>query len=228
MNSLFQQLNETGVTAVAPSVLSADFSCLRDDIKAAEDAGADCLHLDVMDGHFVPNITFGPMVVEAISKIAAVPLVTHLMISDPGKFIEPFARAGSAAISFHWEAVESGHREIVEKIHSAGCDAGIALNPDTPFSAVEGVLEEIDILLIMTVFPGFGGQKFMTEVLSKIEEAASYKRKNGSRYVIEVDGGVKPENAGLVRSAGGMVLVAGTAVFKSGDYSKAIAAIRGE
>lgn len=227
MNSSFQRLNKEARAAVAPSLLSADFSRLKEEIEAVETAGADFLHLDVMDAHFVPNLTFGPFIVEAISRLARVPLVSHLMIDDPGSFAERFVRAGSTAVTFHWEACGTGCEKVIERIHSLGCDAGIAINPGTPLAAVAHLLGSIDLLLVMTVNPGFGGQEFISSCADKLREAARLKREKGYRFVIEVDGGIKPENSALVKEAGAQILVAGTAVFKSGDYARAIAAIRG-
>ena len=224
---MFRRLTEEGSVAVAPSMLSADFSKLSQEIKAVEDAGADCLHLDIMDGAFVPNLTFGPMIVKAIAKLANVPLITHLMIERPGELIERFVDAGSAMISFHWEAMREGHRELIERIQKLGCGAGLAINPDTPLSEVSHLLDRLDLFLVMTVVPGFGGQGFKDEVTPKIHEASKIKRDHNYRYVIEIDGGVTPGNATSVRKAGGQILVAGTAVFGSGDYAKAISAIRG-
>ena len=225
MNSLCRRLNDLGGVAVAPSVLSADFTCLEKEIRGVEEAGAGFLHIDVMDGNFVKNITMGPMIVKAIAKLSTIPLITHLMISDPLQYAGAFVEAGSAVVSFHWEAMKEGHEKVIERLHDLGSMAGLAINPDTPVSDVAHLLGSIELLLCMTVFPGFGGQAFIPDVLTKIEEAASLSGEHG--YVIEVDGGIKADNAASVRQAGGQVLVAGTAVFKSGDYRQSIAAIRG-
>ena len=227
MNSLSRRLNEEDRTLVAPSILAADFSRLGSEIRAVEEGGADLLHLDVMDGHFVDNITFGPMIVEAVSRLTNLPLITHLMISEPGRYAERFVKAGSTMISFHLEAVERGRLELVREIRAMGCGVGVALNPDTPLERAAELLGGIDLLLAMTVFPGFGGQSFIPEVAGKIREAARIRDDKGFDYILEVDGGVNPSTAALAREAGGRILVAGTAIFGSADYGKAIDAIRG-
>ena len=227
MNSSFLRSIEKGRPAVAPSVLSADFSRLAEEILAVEEAGADLHHLDVMDGHFVPNISFGPMVVAAIAQVARKPLVTHLMISDPAAYAERFVEAGSSAVSFHFEAVSEGHAGIARLIRDAGAAAGLAINPDTPIESVAHLFGDIDFLLVMTVFPGFGGQSFIPGGIDRIREAAAKRDALGRSFVIEVDGGINPGNASAVREAGGECLVAGSAIYGSGDYAAAIEAIRG-
>lgn len=226
MNSSFRQLSDSRSVAIAPSVLAADFSRLEEEIKAVEIAGADFLHLDVMDGHFVRNITFGPMIISSISKLSSLPLITHLMISDPAAYAEEFVKAGSSLVSFHFEAVDSGHGEIIERLHSLDCCAGLAINPDTPLEKIEHLLPEIDLLLAMTVFPGFGGQKFIADVMDKVKAADSIKRKKGYHFAIEVDGGINRQTAAAVRESGGQILVAGTAVFGARDYAEAISSLR--
>lgn len=198
---------------IAPSVLSADFGHLARDIERVEAAGADLLHLDIMDGHFVPNLSFGVPVVESIRKCTNLPLDTHLMIADPAKYAPAFVEAGSSGITFHIEAVEKP-KEIVRQIRSLGVKVGVSLNPGTPAEAIAPILAEVDIVLVMTVWPGFGGQKFMHECLDKIDRIA---RQLGDGQWLEVDGGINLDTAPLAVAAGADTLVAGSFVFRSED-----------
>lgn len=213
---------------VAPSILSADFSKLAEEIKDVERGGADWIHVDIMDGHFVPNITFGPLVVEAIRPHTGLPLDVHLMISQPDQYIPAFAQAGADLISVHVEAAVHLHRTI-HLIKDYGKKAGIVLNPATPLTALEHVLEDVDLVLLMTVNPGFGGQKFIPAVLPKIRALRSMLEQRGlDRIHIEVDGGINAQTAPLAMEAGANVLVAGNAVFNEADRAAAISRIRGK
>ncbi len=215
----------TGI--IAPSLLSCDFSRLAEEINAVEAAGADWLHLDVMDGRFVPNITFGMPIVAAMKKVSTKPLDTHLMIVEPDRYIEGFAQAGSDWITVHAEACTHLHRSL-QAIRATGAKAGVSLNPATPLSAIEEVLGECDQVLIMTVNPGFGGQSFIERGLERVARLRAMidTLPPAQRPLISVDGGVKPGTAEGVVAAGADVLVAGSAVFKSADYAQAIADLR--
>ncbi|PYS96712.1 MAG: ribulose-phosphate 3-epimerase [Acidobacteria bacterium] len=205
--------------ALAPSILSADFAHLADQIAAATEGGARLLHLDVMDGHFVPNMTIGPAVVESIDRTTDLPLDVHLMIEEPDRYIERFARAGADWISVHQEAVAHLHRTI-HQIRECGAAAGVAINPSTPISTLSEILPEIDYVLVMSVNPGFGGQKFIPSTLDKIAALKRMIDTSGARARIEVDGGVGPENAADLVRQGAEILVAGSAVFDGGDPSR--------
>ncbi|KAB2337463.1 ribulose-phosphate 3-epimerase [Cytobacillus depressus] len=211
---------------VAPSILSADFSKLGEEIKDVERGGADYIHVDVMDGHFVPNITIGPLIVEAIRPVTDLPLDVHLMIENPDQYIEAFVKAGADYITVHVEACRHLHR-TVHYIKSFGIKAGVVLNPATPVSAIEHIIEDVDMVLLMTVNPGFGGQKFISSVLPKISAVKKMADEKGLNIEIEVDGGVNVETAKLCIEAGANVLVAGSAVYNEKDRGKAIAAIKG-
>jgi ribulose-phosphate 3-epimerase len=210
---------------IAPSILSADFTRLGDEIRAVEKAGADYIHIDVMDGHFVPNITIGPMIVEAARQATQLPLDVHLMISDPNKYVEDFRKAGADIITVHVEAVNHLHRSI-QQVKSTGARAAVSLNPATPLEMIEYVLEDLDMVLLMTVNPGFGGQEFIKGVLPKIKRLRDMILSRGLNVEIEVDGGVNADTIGLVSSAGADVFVAGSAVFKSRDYAETIRILR--
>ena len=210
---------------IAPSILSADFSRLGDEIRAVEAAGAEYIHVDVMDGHFVPNITIGPLVVEAARKVTTLPLDVHLMIADPDRYIPEFAAAGADIIVFHAEAVNHVHR-TVQLIKSLGKKAGISLNPATSLHCLDYVLDDLDLVLLMTVNPGFGGQSFIEACLPKIHALRGMLDKRGLETELEVDGGVKISNIDRISHAGADVFVAGSAVFGSPDYSKTIAELK--
>jgi ribulose-phosphate 3-epimerase len=211
---------------IAPSILSADFSRLGEEIKDVEKGGADYIHVDVMDGHFVPNITIGPLIVEAVRPITKLPLDVHLMIENPDQYIEAFAKAGADYITVHAEASRHLHRTI-HLIKSFGVKAGVVLNPATPAEALKHIIQDIDMVLLMTVNPGFGGQKFISSVLPKIRQVKEMAADLGLDLEIEVDGGVNEETAKLCIEAGANVLVAGSAVYNQKDRAKAIAALRG-
>ncbi len=209
---------------LAPSILSANFACLERNIREVEREGADLLHVDVMDGRFVPNITIGIPVVESIRKVTELPLDVHLMIVEPEKYVEEFIKAGADWISFHFEAAVHHHR-IVEKIKELGAKAGIVLNPSTPVSFLEEILPFLDFVLIMSVNPGFGGQKFIPTSLRKIEKLREMKDSLNPDLLIEIDGGIKPSNVEPVLRAGAEVIVSGSGVFK-GSISENIRAFK--
>ncbi|WP_139489811.1 ribulose-phosphate 3-epimerase [Brevibacillus dissolubilis] len=212
---------------IAPSILSADFARLGEEIKDVERGGADWIHIDVMDGHFVPNITIGPLIVEAVRPVTNLTLDVHLMIENPDQYISQFVKAGADIITVHQEATRHLHRTI-HHIKEQGVKAGVVLNPHTPLVTIEHILPDVDMVLLMTVNPGFGGQKFIHSVVPKIRDLRNMLDQRGLSHVeIEIDGGVNAETARLCEEAGATVLVAGSAVFNQEDRAKAIAAIRG-
>jgi ribulose-phosphate 3-epimerase len=205
------------VTKIAPSILSADFARLGEEIGAAAEAGADWLHVDVMDGHFVPNMTIGPLVVEALKKRTSLPLDVHLMIEQPDRYLKDFADAGADYLTVHAEASVHLHRTI-QHIRELGVKTGVSLNPATPLSSLEWILPDLDMVLLMSVNPGFGGQKFIPFVMDKIRALKQMIADRGCATLIEVDGGVKPDNAREIASAGADILVMGSAFFGADDY----------
>lgn len=213
---------------IAPSILSADFARLGEEILDVEKGGADWIHVDVMDGHFVPNITIGPLIVEAIRPVTKLPLDVHLMIEEPDRYIPQFAKSGADWITVHQEACRHLHRTLY-LIKEQGVKAGVVLNPATPISTIEPVLADLDMVLLMTVNPGFGGQKFIHSVLPKVAQLRQMLNERGLGHVeIEIDGGVNAQTARLCEEAGATVLVAGSALFNQADRGQAIAAIRGQ
>ena len=212
---------------IAPSILSADGGRLAEEIAAVEKAGADWIHVDVMDGHFVPNITMGPAIIKALRKTTKLPFDVHLMIQNPDDYIEAFSNAGADYITVHVEAATHLHRTL-EQIKKAGKKAGVSLNPSTPLSSVEEILPDLDLLLIMSVNPGFGGQKFIQSSLAKIRRAAQMLAGLPQKPLLEVDGGVNLQNIAAIAGAGADVLVAGAAVFQTPDYAQTIAALKAE
>ncbi len=212
---------------IAPSILSADFTRLEKELQDVADAGADWIHVDVMDGHFVPNITMGPMIVQAVNRLTDLPLDVHLMIENPDLYVPEFIKAGADYLSVHVEACPHLHRTL-RLIRDLGCRPGVVLNPATPLQAIEWVLEDVDFILLMSVYPGFGGQSFIQSSLEKIKQAKQAIRSRGLATLIQVDGGVNLSNIAAIAEAGADVFVAGSAIFTTDDYKKTIASLRRE
>ncbi len=214
---------------IAPSILAADFSKLAEEIRRVEVAGADWIHCDIMDGHFVGNISFGPEMVGTVRKLTQLPLDVHLMIQHADHYVSRFIEAGADSITVHVEA-EAQHDvgRTLQQIRQANRRAGLTLNPATPFESIKPYLAQIDLVLVMTVHPGFGGQPFRADQMDKIQRACTWRGANGAQFDIEVDGGINPETAALAIQNGANVLVAGTSIFRAGNYAQAIARLRGD
>lgn len=211
---------------IAPSLLSANFAYLADEIKKVEAAGADLLHLDIMDGHFVPNLTFGPPVIAALRQVTKLPFDVHLMVTNPQELIEPFVKAGADILTVHAETAPHMHR-LIQTIKASGVRAAVSLNPATSLTAIEEILSELDMVLIMSVNPGFGGQQFIPESIDKIKRLRQLIESRNLQVDIEVDGGINKSTARMVVDAGANVLVAGSAVYGAPDVAKAIQELRG-
>ncbi len=213
---------------IAPSLLSADFSNIEKDIKMVEEGGADLLHLDVMDGHFVPNITFGPFIVKAIKKVATIPLDVHLMIKNPGDYVESFCDAGADYLTVHVEATPHLHR-VLQQIKAKGVKVGVSLNPHTPLSSIEEVLDDLDMILIMAVNPGFGGQSFIPNTIEKLKRLQQMLEKHQATHIeVNVDGGIKLENIREVSDAGCDIFVSGSSIFKADNPKEMIQQMKKE
>jgi ribulose-phosphate 3-epimerase len=218
-----------GKVIIAPSILAADFARLAEEIHRVEAAGADWIHCDIMDGHFVDNISFGPDVVRLVRKETSLPLDVHLMIEHGDRYVPRFVEAGANSITVHVEPeAEHDVGKTLHQIRDAGCRAGLTLNPETPFEMIEPLLGKFDMLLVMTVHPGFGGQPFRADQMEKVKRAAVWNQSREHKIDIEVDGGINPKTARISVKNGANVLVAGTSIFRSGDYAKAIRELRGE
>ena len=215
----------TEETVIAPSILACDFGRLFDEVQAVTDAGADWIHVDVMDGHFVPNITIGPRIVEAVRDATQLPLDVHLMIQQPERHIDSFVKAGATTVGVHAEACPHLHRTVAQ-IREAGARASVTINPGTPANAVEAVLGDVDQVLVMTVNPGFGGQQFIAGTLPKVETLRGWIRDRGLAVALEVDGGITEDTIASAARAGANAFVAGTAIFGAPNYREAIAALR--
>jgi len=210
---------------VAPSILSADFGNLAEEVKKVSEAGADYIHCDIMDGHFVPNLTMGPMIVEAVKKATDVPLDIHFMVEDIPFFIDMYKHLKPHSISFHIEEEKHINR-VIQKIRKEGISPSVVLNPATPVCLLEYIVADVDMVLLMSVNPGFGGQKFIPSVIDKVKELRELAEKKNPKLLIEIDGGVNDKNAPLLKEAGADILVAGSFIFKSEDYKKAIESLR--
>ncbi|MBQ4269014.1 MAG: ribulose-phosphate 3-epimerase, partial [Clostridia bacterium] len=211
---------------IAPSILSANFARMGEEVQSLEACGADIVHCDVMDGVFVNNITFGIKMVEDIRKVTSLPLDCHLMIVNPEKYVERFAKAGADIITVHWEACQDNLKEVLELIKSTGVKCGAVINPDTPVDKIRDVIPTCDMVLVMSVFPGFGGQKFIPSALDKLREIRAVIDESGKDIDLEIDGGVTAENVEEIKAAGANVIVAGSAVFKAADRAAMIASLK--